>query len=122
MVCQTCSPLPTALILGNQLLAGEKVCVHGQAPNNLWCGFSYLRSSLWQTRKSAPQKEQRDTGPLVNGYEKRYKVGEHTVAAAADVIKALYPPPEDWLKGLLRAIASAADIFAGYIMLEMEYE
>ena len=40
------------------------------------------------------------------------------MAAVAEVIKALYPPPEDWLKGLPKGITSATDIFAGYIMLD----
>ncbi len=85
VVCQTCSPPPTSLILGNQLLLAH---------------------------------DQRYPTEVKN----RYKVREHTVAAVADVIKTLNPPPPNWLKGLPKGITSATNIFVGYIMLEMKYE
>lgn len=48
----------------------------------------------------------------------RYKVQEHTIKAVVDVIKAIQPPPPEWLNEMPNGIVSAVDIFAGYIMLD----
>ncbi|MEO2091714.1 MAG: phosphatidylinositol kinase [Gemmataceae bacterium] len=81
VVCETCSPPPWSLVMGNQLLLA------------------------------------RDPGyPADN--EQKYKVRQHTVAAVADVLGHLQLPPQAWVAGLPPGIATATDVFVGYILLD----
>lgn len=54
--------------------------------------------------------------PLEEG--RRYKVPEHTAAAVAEALQILRPPPVQWMAGVPSGIASALDVFAGYVMLD----
>ena len=50
--------------------------------------------------------------------EKRFKVAAHTVSAVAEVIDLLDPTAAKWNEKLPHGIASASDIFTGYILLD----
>ena len=48
----------------------------------------------------------------------RFKVCQHTVEAVSEVMSQLFPPPDDWMRGVPDGIGSALDLFAGYVMLD----
>jgi len=50
---------------------------------------------------------------------RRYKVREHTIDAVADALQLLQPPPATWNVGMPQRIASALDVFAGYVLLDV---
>lgn len=54
--------------------------------------------------------------PLEEG--RRYKVKEHTVDAVAEALRILKPPPAPWADSVPEGIASALDVFTGYVMLD----
>lgn len=54
--------------------------------------------------------------PLVD--VRRYKVKAHTVDAVSEALGLLQPPPEPWMTGAPEGIASALDVFTGYVMLD----
>ncbi len=81
VVCETCAPPPTVLVLANQLLLA-------------------LDSTY-------PRKDVR-----------RYKVREHTVGAVCQALDLLQPPPTPWSDNLPPGVASALDVFTGYVMLD----
>lgn len=54
--------------------------------------------------------------PLEEG--RRYKVKEHTVDAVAEALRILRPPPAPWMGGVPEGVASALDVFTGYVMLD----
>lgn len=49
---------------------------------------------------------------------RKYKVREHTVAAVAEVVGKLQVPPQPWGALLPSGIASALDVFIGYVLLD----
>jgi len=49
---------------------------------------------------------------------KKYKVRAHTIRGVAAVLEPLQLPPEPWCSGLPDGIQTAADVFAGYLMLD----
>jgi hypothetical protein len=50
--------------------------------------------------------------------QQRFKVRQHTVDAVASVLTKLKSPPKSWSTDLPPGVASALDVFAGYIMLD----
>ncbi|MBK9119794.1 MAG: phosphatidylinositol kinase [Phycisphaerales bacterium] len=48
----------------------------------------------------------------------RYKVRAHTVGAVADALRLIQPPPEAWMADVPAGIASALDVFTGYVILD----
>lgn len=48
----------------------------------------------------------------------KYKVPAHTIDAVANVVAGLEPPPSVWMKNVPQGINTAADVFAGYLMLD----
>lgn len=81
VICESCAPPPTSLVLGNQLL--------------LALDPSYPANEV-----------------------KKYKVREHTVQAVAEAIGLLGPPAGPWMAAAPIGIATALDVFVGYIMLD----
>lgn len=53
------------------------------------------------------------------GEVRHYKVRAHTVQAVADVILGLGAPTADWSVNLPSGVASALDVFVGYVMLDV---
>ena len=49
---------------------------------------------------------------------RRYKVRQHTVEAVTEIVQTLQPPPSDYTASLPDGIATALDVFVGYIMLD----
>ncbi|HKQ49911.1 MAG TPA: phosphatidylinositol kinase [Phycisphaerae bacterium] len=81
VVCETCAPPPTALVLGNQLLLALD-----------------------------PEYPALDA--------RKFKVRAHTVDAVAEALAHLKPPPPPWTTGMPEGIATALDVFTGYVMLD----
>ncbi len=54
--------------------------------------------------------------PDANG--RRYRCHEHTVDAVFEVVRLLDMPTADWCTALPGVVQSAADVFAGYLMLD----
>ena len=50
--------------------------------------------------------------------ETKYKVKQHTVAAVAEVVSKLDPPPDDHFWQGSDGCRSALDVFVGYVMLD----
>lgn len=48
----------------------------------------------------------------------RFRVAEHTINAVTQVVTSLRPPAPGWNAGLPPGVASAAEVFAGYLMLD----
>ena len=48
----------------------------------------------------------------------RYRTREHTIDAVCDLVTLLHPPTAEWCGDLPAGVASAAGIFAGYLMLD----
>ena len=49
---------------------------------------------------------------------RRYMVSEHTVDAVSQAVTLLQPPPAPWMAGIPAGIASAMDVFTGYVILD----
>jgi len=52
------------------------------------------------------------------GTGRRYKVKEYTVDAVTHCMEALGAPPGGWMAGIPEGIATALDVFVGYILLD----
>lgn len=50
--------------------------------------------------------------------DRRYKVREHTVDAVSQALGLLHVPPPPWSDCLPAEVASALDVFAGYVLLD----
>lgn len=48
----------------------------------------------------------------------RYRTSAHTIEAIFEVVKLLYPPAPRWCPALPKGVSTAADIYAGYLMLD----
>jgi len=49
---------------------------------------------------------------------RKFKVKQHTVEAVAEAIGLIRPPPGAWMNGVPAGIASAMDVFTGYVLLD----
>lgn len=49
---------------------------------------------------------------------RKFKVKAHTVEAVAAAVGLLHPPPGEWMSGVPSGIASAMDVFTGYVLLD----
>lgn len=49
---------------------------------------------------------------------RKFKVKAHTVEAVAEAVGLIQPPPGAWMGGVPAGIASALDIFTGYVLLD----
>jgi hypothetical protein len=50
--------------------------------------------------------------------ERKYGIREYTVDAVANVVSALQPPPEHWMRLVPPGITTALGVFIGYMMLD----
>lgn len=50
--------------------------------------------------------------------DRKYGIREYTVEVVADIARRLKPPAEEWMVGTPKGIASALDVFIGYVMLD----
>lgn len=48
----------------------------------------------------------------------KFKVKQHTVEAVAEAVGLIQPPPGEWINGVPAEIASALDVFTGYVLLD----
>lgn len=51
-------------------------------------------------------------------HAQRFKVKQHTVEAVYEILMSLGPPDSEWMSGVPPGIASAADVFVGYVLLD----
>jgi hypothetical protein len=49
---------------------------------------------------------------------RKYKVREYTIDAVVQCLRKLAPPSGDWMAGIPAGIATALDVFVGYVMLD----
>lgn len=49
---------------------------------------------------------------------RKFKVKAHTVEAVAEALSIIQPPPGEWMGGVPSGIASAMDVFTGYVLLD----
>jgi hypothetical protein len=49
---------------------------------------------------------------------RKFKVKAHTVEAVAEAVGLIEPPPGAWMDGVPTGIASALDVFTGYVLLD----
>lgn len=49
---------------------------------------------------------------------RKFKVKAHTVEAVAEAVGLIQPPPGAWMNGVPTGIASALDVFTGYVLLD----
>ncbi|CAG1010392.1 hypothetical protein PHYC_03843 [Phycisphaerales bacterium] len=49
---------------------------------------------------------------------RKFKVKAHTVEAVAEALGLIQPPPGEWMNGVPAGIASALDVFTGYVLLD----
>lgn len=52
------------------------------------------------------------------GVAQKFKVKAHTVEAVAEAVGIIQPPPREWVGGVPDGIASALDVFTGYVLLD----
>lgn len=48
----------------------------------------------------------------------KFKVKQHTVEAVAEAVGIIQPPPVEWMAGVPGGIATALDVFTGYVLLD----
>lgn len=52
------------------------------------------------------------------GAAQKFKVKAHTVEAVVEAVGIIQPPPGEWMNGVPGGIATAMDVFTGYVLLD----